>query len=63
MSLKVDKKCCIGCQTCTEIAPETFAMDEEGRAYVKNPKGNKPEEIQDAIDSCPVGCISNNEDE
>jgi ferredoxin len=53
--VKIDKKLCIGCGTCVAIAPEIFDLGKDGKAYVKNPKGKG--NIQDAINSCPVGAI------
>lgn len=55
MAIKVNDTC-IGCETCTTICPEVFAM-----------KGNKAEVVNqredlscvdEAIDSCPVAAIS-----
>ncbi len=55
---KVDKELCIGCGLCSAIAGDTFELGDDGKAVVSNPQGNPEEEIQDAIDSCPVGAIS-----
>ncbi|HOS92022.1 MAG TPA: ferredoxin [Armatimonadota bacterium] len=49
---------CTSCRLCTEIAPNTFDVDGNDLAYVKNPTGDSESEIQEAIDSCPVSCIS-----
>jgi ferredoxin len=32
---KVNKKKCIGCGLCVSIAPETFFMDDDGKAKAK----------------------------
>ncbi|MCF8040256.1 MAG: ferredoxin [Desulfohalobiaceae bacterium] len=54
----IDQDECIGCESCVEICPEVFAFDEsEGLAYVIKEEGGPEEEIQEAIDSCPVECI------
>lgn len=54
----IDMDECIGCESCAEIAPETFSFDEnEGKARVINPDGNSEDEIQEAIDTCPSECI------
>ncbi|EPR30503.1 4Fe-4S ferredoxin iron-sulfur binding domain-containing protein [Alkalidesulfovibrio alkalitolerans DSM 16529] len=55
----IDEDACIGCETCVELAPNTFAFNESvGKAYVTNPDGNSEDEIQEAIDTCPAQCIS-----
>ncbi len=55
----VDELTCIGCTYCAEVARSTFYMNEDaGRARVFNQHGDEPEVVQEAIDSCPVNCIS-----
>lgn len=59
----IDTDECIGCQSCVEICPEVFGFDDdEEKAYVIKPEGGPEDEIQEAIDSCPVECISLEED-
>ncbi len=52
----VKKDLCIGAGPCEVLAPETFVVV-DGKAIVKNPKGNTDEEILDAAKSCPVYAI------
>jgi ferredoxin len=54
---EVDRITCIGCGLCAEIAPDTFEIDRERLAVVFNPGGDPEENIQEAIDSCPVAAI------
>lgn len=55
----VDELTCIGCTYCAEVARSTFYMNEDaGRARVFNQHGDEPLVVQEAIDSCPVNCIS-----
>lgn len=50
---------CIGCRACTNCATKTFAMEEEhGRARVMVQWADDEDLIQEAIESCPVDCIS-----
>ncbi|MEI8067740.1 MAG: ferredoxin [Candidatus Shapirobacteria bacterium] len=57
--ISIDQNKCIGCNTCPMMDPETFEMDTTTyKAKVKK----QPEQINDsikaAIDSCPVGAIT-----
>ncbi|MBM3209661.1 ferredoxin [Candidatus Shapirobacteria bacterium] len=55
---QVNQDICIGCGTCTFLAPKTFRLNGEGKSEVVNPPGDTEEKIQEAIDSCPVQAIS-----
>lgn len=54
----VDKNACVGAAVCVGVAPEVFDLDEEGKAFVKDPGGADEETIQRAIDGCPEDAIS-----
>ena len=61
MSKKVvlDQEECIGCEACVELCPEVFAFEEETeKARVIKETGGPEDLIQEAIDTCPVECIS-----
>ncbi len=57
---------CLGCEACVEICPEIFGFDiDETKAYViqnddaiQNDEESDEECIEEAIGSCPAGCIS-----
>uniref|UniRef100_A0A6T5SWC4 J domain-containing protein n=1 Tax=Ostreococcus mediterraneus TaxID=1486918 RepID=A0A6T5SWC4_9CHLO len=54
----VDEFTCIGCKQCVWQAPATFRMNEDyGRSRVFAQWLNTEDDIQCAIDSCPVDCI------
>ncbi len=53
----VDQDACIGCQLCANTVPGVFRMNAENLSEVYDPEGASEEEIQEAIDSCPVNCI------
>jgi len=55
---KVNQQTCIGCGTCPALCPNTFAIQDDGKAHVTNPSGDSEEEIQGAVDACPVDAIS-----
>lgn len=55
----VDEQDCIGCTYCASTARSTFYMEEEaGRARVFAQGVDTPELVAEAIDCCPVNCIS-----
>jgi ferredoxin len=55
----IDADECVACGTCVEICPEVFKMEEgDEAAKVIKPTGGPEDKIQEAIDSCPVQCIS-----
>lgn len=61
MSLAIAFEECIGCGVCVQICPEVFALDEEaGKAEIAGAAvvDLKRELVEEAIDSCPVGCIN-----
>ena len=55
----IDTDECVACGTCVEICPEVFEMEDGAdTATVLLETGGPEEAIQEAIDSCPVQCIS-----
>ena len=59
MRAHVNKDTCIGCELCTQICPDVFSMDDDGKSVAIN--YDIPENLQDdaveARDSCPVSAI------
>lgn len=54
----IDEDECEGCESCVEICPDVFGFDEDREvAYVKKPEGGPEDEIEEAMDNCPVDCI------
>jgi len=53
----VDPDLCTGCELCVETVPDVFQMEGDV-ASVANPEGAGEDEIQLAIDNCPVEAIS-----
>ncbi|MGI6052428.1 MAG: ferredoxin [Bilifractor sp.] len=56
MKANVDQDICVGCGMCTGIAPDSFQMNDEGKAEFIAESDDKL--VQEAIDSCPVSAIS-----
>ena len=53
----VDRDLCIGAGPCVIFAPETFELDSEGKAIVKDLGVDTDEQIMSAAMSCPVLAI------
>lgn len=59
----VDPDKCIGCSTCTLVDPDTFVLNEtDYKAIVKKQPASITPVVQNAVDSCPVGAISLEQD-
>lgn len=57
--VSIDREECIGCESCVEICPEVFGFDEsEEKSYVIDSSAASEDKIQEAMDSCPVECIT-----
>jgi ferredoxin len=54
MVIKVDQNKCIGCGRCTEVCPDTFRLNAEGKSEVI---GENKECALSAADQCPVEAI------
>ncbi len=54
MVIKVDHNKCIGCGRCTEVCPDTFRLNAEGKSEVI---GENKECALSAADQCPVEAI------
>lgn len=55
----IDEGACVGCGACEEICPDVFRMNDSlGFALVLNPFGGSPEKVAEAMEACPVHCIS-----
>ena len=61
MGLKINTDACIGCGVCMQVCPDVFKLDEEegkGTVVVVNYPEEDKECVQEAIESCPIGCIN-----
>lgn len=59
--IHINQRKCIGCGTCTVVAPKTFRLGKNGKAEVINQKDSLTN-VKAAIQSCPVEAISLKED-
>lgn len=55
--VEVKRDLCIGAASCVAVAPNTFSLDEENIAIVKNPIVDSQETILMAAQSCPTKAI------
>jgi len=55
VKIKIDRDLCIGAGTCVALAPNTFELDDELKATLKDNDKKDPEEgILAAAKSCPT---------
>jgi len=55
--VKVDPDKCIGCTLCTQVCPNVFEMQDDGKSKAVNPCNDTTEKLEQAIEACPVGAI------
>jgi len=55
---KVDENTCIWCGTCTIMCPNAFKLNDEMKAEFIEDSEVSEEEIDSAIEGCPVNAIS-----
>ncbi|WP_294395115.1 ferredoxin [uncultured Clostridium sp.] len=59
MKAFVNKDTCIACELCTQICPEVFSMDDDGKSVAidEEIKSENEDSAVEARDSCPVAAI------
>ena len=55
--VKVVRELCIGAASCIAVSPDTFLLDEEKKAVIKENSQDAPENILMAAQSCPTAAI------
>lgn len=57
--VKINKDKCLGCGMCVGINSDVFDFDDDGLAKVNNENINEEnkDDVNSAIDSCPVSAI------
>ena len=65
MNINIDQDKCLRCGMCTGIAMDIFSFDDEGNidAIEENITEENKDSVDEAINSCPVGAISKEEEE
>ena len=56
----VDRDACIGDAICASLCPDVFELDDEGKSKVikETIEDDLYDCVQEAVDSCPVSCIT-----
>ena len=56
--VKIDRLICVGFDTCVEVAPDLFQMDEEGIAiFTSDTNEVDKETVLEACKECPVDAL------
>jgi ferredoxin len=63
LKIVVNEDECIGDGLCAQDAPNTFEMNDDDKAVVKDPPGDDEETIIEAAKSCPVDAITITDEE
>jgi len=58
LRITIDCDECIGDGLCVDAAPETFALNEDSKAYVLEGSTDSREYILDAAEQCPLDIIA-----
>jgi ferredoxin len=55
----VDQDLCISCGVCIDLSPDVFGWNDDDKAQSIDAEipGDKKEEVQEAMDSCPTDAI------
>lgn len=56
--INVDQVKCIGCGACIGIDPDHFDFDDSGLSNVISQENTETEELQQAVEGCPTGAIT-----
>lgn len=56
-NVKVIRSACIGAAPCVAISPDTFELDGESKAVIKDLSTDTPENILMAAQACPARAI------
>jgi ferredoxin len=56
--VEIDRDACMGSGVCTVLAPDTFDIDHEAKAFVADVAGNCLDQIESAASGCPTHAIT-----
>jgi ferredoxin len=71
VTVKVDRKLCIGAASCVNVAPKFFNLDEDNIAFVIDPANGEEKtsisfeataeelaDLKEAVENCPTSAIT-----
>ncbi len=58
MGVVIDPDECIGCESCVEICPDVFEMDDDGEKAIVINADATSDCVEEAIETCPNEAIS-----
>lgn len=61
--VEINKDICLGCGACCGIDEEHFEFGEDGFPEVKTTENLESSDLISAIEACPVGAITKEEEE
>ncbi len=58
LTVRIDRLICVSFETCVEVAPDLFRLDEEGIAtFHADAAGAGAEVVMESCESCPVDAL------
>lgn len=58
LTVRIDRMLCVGFETCAELAPDLFRLDDDGIAvFQPNATGASKDLVLEACRSCPVDAL------
>lgn len=59
MEITLDKDLCVGCGLCTNVAPEVYTMEDDGKAgVIEGGAAGNESAAKEAAEACPVSAIT-----
>ncbi|MEG6549980.1 ferredoxin [Desulfocurvibacter africanus] len=58
MAIMINEEECVGCESCVELCPDVFALNEAGDKAMVLAPDSTAECVDEAIENCPSGAIS-----
>ncbi len=58
VTVRIDRLLCVGFETCIEVAPDLFELDDEGIAvFCADTNGTAHEDVLGSCKACPVDAL------
>ena len=58
VTVRIDRLLCVGFETCIELAPDLFELDDEGiSVFCADTNGTPHEDVLGSCKSCPVDAL------